>query len=581
MSRLLGSLALGLFTLSSAAVSQDFGSPVAVSASSMAANSVATGDFDQDGDLDIVTASYGNTTIAWHENLGQWAFGSAQILSTNSAESRSVTVADIDADGDEDIVFCGHTHVRWLENLGAGIFASEAVISSYNQAVWLEVEVADIDGDQALDVASVDAAGRIWWWPGLGSGQFGAPNEVANVGGHPDGLCVADLDGDGDVDFVVSHRDSQELAWYRNDGQPTDWNRTVFDAGLVYFGPVFAGDIDSDGDLDIAAGASGFMGWYENDGSGGLGPRQSVWTSGWPGLADLDQDGDLDMFGTSSGTTSFWFENLGLQGFSGPQAFASPGGSIRLAADLDGDGDQDLLFHGQPWVQENLIFRDCNGNGVHDPIDVSNGTSQDCDGDSVPDECEADCNANGLVDDCEVIFGSETDCDGDGVMDSCQIGADPSLDWDGNGAVDSCSGEPTYCVGNVNAVGAVGEVLLSGSPVLADNDLTLSVTGLPQAVPAYFVFSANAGYSNPFGGGNGVLCLGAPIRRFNPFTGYSVLFSSAAGEVSFSPDLSNLPMPGALQPGDTLHFQLWHREFDAATGGMTSNTSSAVRILFR
>jgi hypothetical protein len=78
-----------------------------------------------------------------------------------------------------------------------------------------------------------------------------------------------------------------------------------------------------------------------------------------------------------------------------------------------------------------------------------------------------------------------------------------------------------------------------------------------------------------------VLCLGAPIRRFNPFTGYSVLFSSAAGEVSFSPDLSNLPMPGALQPGDTLHFQLWHREFDAATGGMTSNTSSAVRILFR
>jgi hypothetical protein len=56
--------------------------------------------------------------------------------------------------------------------------------------------------------------------------------------------------------------------------------------------------------------------------------------------------------------------------------------------------------------------------------------------------------------------------------------------------------------------------------------------------------------------------------------------ASAAGEVSFSPDLSNLPMPGALQPRDTLHFQLWHREFDPVTGRMTSNTSSAVRVLF-
>ena len=254
------------------------------------------------------------------------------------------------------------------------------------------------------------------------------------------------------------------------------------------------------------------------------------------------------------------------------------------AADLDGDGDPDVLAAGEydeiKWYM-NTIARDCNGNGLDDSIDVQGGSSQDCNGNGIPDECEPDCDANGIPDDCDVAAGTSSDCDLDGTLDSCQLASDPSLDWDGNGNLDSCSGEPVYCVGNANAAGLIGTVELTGSPIIFDNDFTLVGRNLPTGVPAYFVFSANTGYVNPFGGGNGVLCLGAPIRRFNPFTGYSVLFSNAAGEVSFSPDLANLPQPAALLPGDTLHFQLWHREFDASTGGMTSNTSSAVRVMFR
>ncbi len=61
-----------------------------------------------------------------------------------------------------------------------------------------------------------------------------------------------------------------------------------------------------------------------------------------------------------------------------------------------------------------------------------------------------------------------------------------------------------------------------------------------------------------------------------------VLDSGAAGAVSFSPDLNNMPGPSgafAVLAGDTRNFQLWYRDVDG--GGMpTSNFSSATSVTF-
>jgi len=78
---------------------------------------------------------------------------------------------------------------------------------------------------------------------------------------------------------------------------------------------------------------------------------------------------------------------------------------------------------------------DCNNNGILDTIDISSGTSLDCNHNFVPDECELatnDCNHNGLPDDCEL---AGHDCDGNGVHDSCQLA---NNDCDGNGVPDNC-----------------------------------------------------------------------------------------------------------------------------------------------
>ena len=80
---------------------------------------IEVGDLDGDGDLDIVSASNMDATIAWYENDGaanpSWT---AADISTSAAGARDVKIADLDG-GDLDLV-SAHSHViGWYENDGA------------------------------------------------------------------------------------------------------------------------------------------------------------------------------------------------------------------------------------------------------------------------------------------------------------------------------------------------------------------------------------------------------------------------------------------------------------------------------
>ena len=65
--------------------------------------------------------------------------------------------------------------------------------------------------------------------------------------------------------------------------------------------------------------------------------------------------------------------------------------------------------------------RDCNLNDIPDDCDIDAGTSEDCSGDGVPDECEPDCNENGTADSCDILDGTSDDIDGNGVPDECSL----------------------------------------------------------------------------------------------------------------------------------------------------------------
>ncbi len=128
------------------------------------------------------------------------------------------------------------------------------------------------------------------------------------------------------------------------------------------------------------------------------------------------------------------------------------GANLAYAATFNGEQDVYFLRIGP---------RDCNLNGVLDEEDISQGTSEDCDGNLVPDECGRDCNRNGAPDPCESLDGDAPDCnenlvpdgcernyDLDGLIDDC----DPDIDGDGVANVlDHCAFTPLGT--HVNASG--------------------------------------------------------------------------------------------------------------------------------
>ncbi len=142
----------------------------------------------------------------------------------------------------------------------------------------------------------------------------------------------------------------------------------------IYVELVIAVDIDGDGDMDIASASRGSdtIAWQENlDGLGTFGPQQTITTSldqtVYVAAADLDGDGDMDVLGISGfGNLIVWFENVdGLGSFSSQKIINST--TIMpneiITADIDGDGDEDVIVCS---IGENAIIWFENTNGLGD-----------------------------------------------------------------------------------------------------------------------------------------------------------------------------------------------------------------------
>lgn len=362
-------------------------------------------DIDGDGDLDIVSVSFGADKVMWYENLdGLGTFGPQIVIDVLNA-GRDIIPADVDGDGDLDLLVMSRAvnGIVWYANLdGQGNFGPQQLVSD----VIVEAEkfrVGDMDGDGDLDVVSLDyefTTDFLRWHENLdGVGTFGPAVVISTLQDRGGGLDVADVDQDGDLDIVAAGI-FDEFYLYENQGNAVfSAEQEITDtAGQIE--NVELADIDGDGDEDIII--TQFnphrIDWYENlDGQGNYSEAQLVTDSAdvanFSSTADVDNDMALDIL-FSSGSGFYWLRNTNGQGSFGPIQTITDRLSIGIriyGGDFDGNGTVDAVstasgddiigLHRNPGGDGNFSPREAISNSFSTPIFVD-GLDVDADGDN-------------------------------------------------------------------------------------------------------------------------------------------------------------------------------------------------------
>ncbi|KAH8098019.1 hypothetical protein JL720_939 [Aureococcus anophagefferens] len=358
------------------------------------ARSVFTIDVDGDGDVDALSASINDDTVAWYENDGSQSFTKSVI--TDAADSpRSVFAVDVDGDGDVDALSASYKDdtIAWYKNDGSESFAELVITNSADGAH--SVFAIDVDGDGNVDALSASAGDdTVAWYENDGSQSF-AERAITNSADSAYSVFAVDVDGDGDIDALSASSEDDTVAWYENDGSQSFTERvvtTLADSPVS----VFAIDVDGDGDVDVLSASydDDTVAWYENDGAESFTERVLSNSEDFAisvFAIDVDGDGDVDALSASQyDDTVAWYENDGSQSFT-ERVVTTLADSARsvFAADVDGDGDADALSASRNDNTVAWYENDC-GTGSSQTLEStvcqdSSGGATDSDGDSCSD----------------------------------------------------------------------------------------------------------------------------------------------------------------------------------------------------
>jgi uncharacterized protein (DUF2141 family) len=361
------------------------------------ANTMAFGDIDDDGDEDLFWGDYFEPGVLLLENTGTCrtpslsgepvSFPTDEPLRTSGYAAP--TVGDVDGDGDPDLLvgvlggaYNPNTttidNLHYIEQTAPGAFTQRTsrFLSTLDYGAESVPVAVDLDGDGDLDLLVGNKIeqddtqnGKLYRLVNEGSARaprFREEGALDVVGGYHLVPAFVDLDADGDLDAVLGTW-ADQIRMYRNDATDGSIALTLVDSAVVSLtrgrnATPALGDLDGDGDLDLLAGeASGSLNYWENTGSatrpaftlvsdefGGF----DVGRRSFPVLRDHDGDGDLDLLVGSEGAGIRLFRNVGTRiapDFvdEGALDVSTFGFAAPAFADLDGDGDDDLLLGGQ------------------------------------------------------------------------------------------------------------------------------------------------------------------------------------------------------------------------------------------
>ncbi len=226
---------------------------------------LAAADLDGDGNVDLLTPNGSSNDVSWYRRVTATQYAGLRIpLPEGARNCVAVAAGDIDGDGAADIVAAnlssGNLAVLYQGPPGEWGSRSELLASEGLSGVY-SVALGDLDGDGRIDLA---AAGRlshdVRWFPKTESG-WGEPRilsaEMALRG--PIRLAAADLDGDGRTDLVTANQVSRNVAVFFRSSSPGEYEAVValgLPGGLAPTA-LSLGDVDGDARTDIAVGGLG------------------------------------------------------------------------------------------------------------------------------------------------------------------------------------------------------------------------------------------------------------------------------------------------------------------------------------
>ena len=357
----------------------------------------AWADYDNDGDLDLYLANWGQANRLFR-NDGGYVFVDVAPGTPLADTGNGVGVAwgDYDNDGDLDLYLANDGQANKLfRNDGGGVFADATVapLGDTGNSTGVAWGDYDNDGDFDLYFANYGQANKLL--RNNGGGSF-SDVTTSSLGNSDNGMGVAwgDYDNDGDLDLYLAN-DGQANKLLRNDGGGvfTDVSGNPLDDTGNGTGVAW-GDLDNDGYLDIylvRKGQPNKVFWNLAGGGGFVDVTPPPLDDAGNGMAvtlgDYDRDGDLDVYLVNDGQPNKLFENVAAWLFA--DVTISPlgdTGSGHGAAWGDCNGDLDLDLYLANYGQGNRLLRNdlvpgkggkAASNWLH--VDL-NGTTSGCGG---------------------------------------------------------------------------------------------------------------------------------------------------------------------------------------------------------
>jgi chitodextrinase len=305
--------------------------------------------------LDIVAAAYTSKEVyCFTENGGVlpgWPKPTVDFVRAGTA------VGDIDGDGQPEIIAVDQDAYLYAWNVdGTEVFDGDANpatqgvlrrLPDTNQWQYQMPSLADLDGDGREEIVIATQDKKVYVLNETGGDEPGWPFTLPNYAGG--GAAIGDIDGNGDLEIVVTTRNTGETYALHHNGTQM-WLRWL--PQNLFFNPSPAlADITGDGKLEaLIASSNGRLYCVQYNGADAPGWPQyystTTYTESSPVVADVDGDGSVDILLGHEGKYINAWSSAGvlLDGF--PLVTKDAVRGTPAVTDLDGDGDVEIVAVG-------------------------------------------------------------------------------------------------------------------------------------------------------------------------------------------------------------------------------------------